>query len=312
MSGSVIPSPKSGPVVPLLVAIGLLVGGNFALGKYLVLQGASPLLVFELQVLGAALLLGIALIFKAPVFLSPLSKRQVIAYCIINGMIGISAPQILGFFALQEVPTGLFTMVVTLSPLLTFLISSLTTGRILPLARLGGILLGLVGVSIATARGALDGDFGIMWLAAACAVPCFLAASNVYRDRAMPQGVDPLSLAAGTLISQAVLFLPITFVSGSGVSLAWTSAVVLSLIALGSVTALSYMLTFELFRRADSVTVSQVGYFATLAGFGAGALFFDEPITVGFLIAAALLFLGMAMTNGHFSSALSRVGRNQP
>ncbi|WP_170150524.1 DMT family transporter [Maricaulis maris] len=295
----------------MIIIIGLLVGANFAFGKYIVQQGQAPLTLFVLQVFGASVLLTAGLVLSQHMRLAALVSRPVLIYCVVNGLIGVSAPQILGFFALQKVPASLFTMFVTLSPLMTFLVSSLVRRQVLPMYRLIGILIGLAGVSIATANGTVRMDFGALWLTAACAVPILLSIANVYRDVAMPEGVSPLVLAAGTLSSQALLFLPFAvYVEGAALA-SWTIDAAAALLGLCCVTALSYILTFELFRRTDGVGFSQVGYFATVAGTGAGAIFFSEVITVWFLIAVFLLFLGMAITNNQISAILSHWNRKR-
>jgi len=284
----------------LIVSVGVLVGGNFALAKSIVTNGVSPLVLFEWQVLGAGLVLCGVIAFGNRGRFAALLTWPVLVYCVVNGLLGVSVPQILGYFALQQVPAGLFTMLITLSPLLTFCLSSLASRKLLPMHRLLGILIGLAGVTAATTGGLTSGGMGLPWLLAAVLTPFFLAATNVYRERAMPSGTDPLTLAAGTLLSQAVLFLPVAVYLGE-IQLPWSDPDLPHLAVLGlcAVTALSYVLTFELYRRTDGVGFSQVGYFVTLSGIAAGAFFFDEPLRPWFAFAVFLLFLGMALSNGH-------------
>lgn len=174
--------------------------------------------------------------------------------------------------------------------------------RWLPFHRFLGILTGLAGVTIGTVNGVTVNGIAPLWLVAACCAPVLLAITNIYRERAMPHGVSPLILAAGTLLSQSLLFLPIALLMNDGdITPAIFSGVGLAIICLCAVTALSYVLTFELYRRTDGVGFSQVGYFVTLSGTAAGALFFDEPMSLWFFLAVFLLFMGVAITNGHFS-----------
>jgi|GEM_PF-1749500 len=293
--------------LPLIVLVGTLVGGNFALAKFIVLGGLSPLLLFAWQVLGAGLALTGILAIRRVSDLVALGTRPVFRYCVINGLLGVSAPQVLSYFALQQVPASLLTLLITLSPLLTFCLSSLANRRLLPRHRLLGILIGLAGVTAATTSGgALEGS-GLPWIGAAVITPFFLAASNVYRERAMPAGADPSVLAAGTLLTQAVLFLPaMGYAADAQLTSTAGSATVLTILCLCAVTALSYVLTFELYRRTDGVGFSQVGYFVTLSGIAIGALVFDEPIGPWFSFSVVLLFLGMAISNGHLKGLPGR------
>lgn len=61
-------------------------------------------------------------------------------------------------------------------------------------------------------------------------------------------------------------------------------------IGLMVITALSYILTFDLCRHSDGVGFSQVGYFVILPGVAAGALVFGEEISILFAVSILLLF----------------------
>ena len=282
----------------LTVSIGLLVGGNFALAKYVVLVDVAPFAVFYWQIAGAAVVLAGVVLVQGGKRKSSQFTAAHWRYYLVGGVLGISIPQSLGYVVLKEVPAGLFTMTVTLSPLLTFLAASVYEGRLLPRYRALGLLAGLAGVSLATLSGIGKGGFSPFSLGLALSVPVFLAITNVFRDKAYPNDGDPLFLAAGTLGSQVVLLLPVAYGTGAFFLPSETIlAVAPYLIALMAITAISYILTFELYRHTDGVGFSQVGYFATLSGIGAGALFFDEHVSRMFAVSVLLLFAGMALAN---------------
>jgi drug/metabolite transporter (DMT)-like permease len=291
----------------LTVGIGALVGGNFALAKFLVLEGVPPFVTFYWQIAGAAVLLSALVFFRSGTQLSRQFSAAHWRYYVIGGLLGISVPQSLGYFALREMPAGLFTMVVTLSPLMTFFAASAYERRLLPRRRVIGLCAGLAGVLLATLQGFNSTSFSWSAWGLAMSVPVFLAITNVFRDKAYPAGGQPMVLAAGTLASQAVLLIPIAYAAGA-FELDFNTIFSLGpyLVALMMITALSYILTFELYRHTDGVGFSQVGYFATLSGVGAGALFFGEKISGLFVISIILLFAGMALANKrseHRSSA---------
>lgn len=292
-----IPRPRPA-ALPLTLFLGVLVGGNLVLAKAVVVTGLSPLVLFEGQVLGAGLGLCLGLAVRSRGLLKTLTRKFVAAYCLINGLLGVSAPQILSYFALQKVSAGLFAALVTLSPLFTFCLSSLIGKRLLPPRRLLGILIGLAAVALAIADRNRTAEAGLPWLLAAGLVPVLLAVTNVYRERAMPGDANPLVLAAGTLLSQAVLFLPVALVqAGDLPSLAHPAWLGPAILLVCAATALSYVLTFELLRRTDGVGFSQVGYVVTLTGIAAGAVFFKEPVGPVFAFSVLLLFLGIALSH---------------
>jgi drug/metabolite transporter (DMT)-like permease len=145
--------------------------------------------------------------------------------------------------------------------------------------------------------------FSASVIGVALCVPILLAITNVFRDKAYPTGTNPLFLATATLGSQVVLLGPLGYTAGAfDVPLQTIVAFGPYLVVLMAITALSYILTFELYRHTDGVGFSQVGYFATLSGVAAGSLFFGENISLLFTIAVVLLFSGMGLANGLFTS----------
>jgi drug/metabolite transporter (DMT)-like permease len=287
----------------LIIGIGLLVGGNFALAKYLVMANLAPFLVFYWQITGATVILTLVMLQQIKMRLPGAASSALWRYCIIGGILGITLPQVLGYFALRDVPAGLFTMVVTLSPLLTFLAASVYERRILPVHRGLGLLIGLGGICLAVLPGLRGAAFPTMAFGLALCVPVLLAITNVFRDKAYPSGTNPLFLAAATLGSQVVLLAPLGYATGAfDVRQEALITFGLHLGALMVITALSYILTLELYRHTDGVGFSQVGYFATLSGIGAGSLFLGESISLLFIVAVILLFGGLAVANGVFTS----------
>ncbi|WP_170351271.1 DMT family transporter [Ruegeria atlantica] len=289
------------PPTALIIAIGALVGVSFTLSKYVAIAGSAPqqALFWQLLVASVVLFTIVAITGNRP----PL-HRKYLFYYLGAGILGISGPSLIGFTVLGYVSTGFYSALVTLSPIFTFAITALVEKRMLPSYRLIGILIGLVGISFATHSGFDLSGVAPRWITAALAGPLLLAMGNVFRSRAYPQGADPIALAAGTLGLQLLLIgLPI-IVSGQIAAGSMPGpGPVAALTGIGLITALSYVLTFEVQRRTDGVGFAQVGYFATLFGIGFGALAFDEPIHLTLVAALAVLFLGLAITNGHIRLA---------
>ncbi len=289
-------SALSGPT-PVIVGIGAMVGISFALAKVVAASGVPPVAALFWQLLCASIILLVALAVRGErLVLRPDHLR----YYIVSGLLGVSGPQYVAYVVLAHLPAGLYTTLITLSPLATFAIASALDGRMLPGFRLVGIVIGLAGVSLATMGGFELPETGLAWVAVALAAPVLLACGNIYRNRAYPDGANPLALAAGMLLSQAVIFWPVVVYAGYEFSpFDLQSAAEAVVLIVGALTAVSYILTFAVQRRTDSVGFSQVGYFATLSGIVAGALAFGEPLSLLLAVSIAVLFLGLAVTNGH-------------
>ena len=283
----------------LIIAIGLLVGVSFTLSKFVAMADVPASLALFWQVFVASIVLSAVLIAKRSV---PPTAPRFLKYYLGAGLLGVSLPAIIGYVVLGHITTGFYAALVTLSPMFTFAISAVVERRVLPVHRLLGITVGLIGISLATLRGLDLSEVDPIWIILALSGPFVLASGNVFRSRAYPVGADPMTLAAGTLILQLALIGAALLISGRIADSASIDPRAFAAIAgIGLITAISYALTFEVQRRTDGVGFSQVGYFATLSGITFGALAFGESISVAFVAALLLILVGLAISNGQVS-----------
>lgn len=281
----------------LTAVIGVLVGANFVLAKFAVLEGAAPLAAYFWQLLVATFILLVAAVIRGRRLV--LQSRYIVYY-LFGGIVGGITPNLLAFFVLQRIPAGLFTVLITLSPLFTFVIASAVERRVLPARRLAGVLLGFTGVSLATFSNVATDGLASGWVLIAVIAPLMLASNNVFRNRAYPTGADALSLALGMLLTQIVVLWPVIAIAGQSYSpLPLNSAIDIAVMTMGILSAVSYVLTLELQKLTDGLGSSQIGYFVTLTGVVGGAVVFGESIGPLFAAAIGLAFLGVAVTNGH-------------
>jgi len=283
----------------LTVLIGSGVAVNFAIAKFAVINGLSPLAAFYWQLLAASALLLIAGILRK----QPLSfSTRHIRYYFLAGLLGVSGPNLVSNQVLIELPASTFTVLVTLSPLFTFVLAMVFERKQLSGQRLLGIMLGLAAVLLITLQNMETDNVSLQTLLFALAVPFLLACGNVYRSKAYPADSDPLSLAIGLLLSQVIVLTPVYLVSSASyIPFSSLQQLDTAIVAMAVLSALSYLLTFRLQQLTDSVGFSQVGYFVTLTGVAIGALLFDEPLSATIIAAIVLLFTGLAITNGHLN-----------
>ncbi|HAT86464.1 MAG TPA: EamA/RhaT family transporter [Rhizobiales bacterium] len=287
------------PASTLIVAIGALVGVSITLSKIATNAGTPALTALFWQLLVATIvLMAMGLASGKRLQLTP----QYLFYYLGAGLLGISLPGFVGYTVLGKVSVSIYSVLITLSPIFTFIVSSVVERKILPLHRLLGILVGLIGISMITTTGLDLADTGFLWIGVAILGPLFLALGNVFRSKAYPSSGNPTMMATGALLSQLLLVWPVLFLIGepSGVE-PTSSPAQLAMIGVGLVTAFSYLLTFEVQSRADGVSFAQVGYFATLFGIAFGALIFGEVIAPSLVFSLAILFLGLAISNGHLN-----------
>lgn len=284
----------------LTLTTGALVGTGFVVAKLLLNAGASQAAVSFVQVAAAALILASVLRLRGNAIPR---DRGTVAYFLGAALIGIAAGPLLGNWVLARIPAGVFTVVVTLSPMFTALFNAALDRRWPAAQTLLGIGLGLLGVLLvlvpraqaaASAHGA-HADQALA-LVVALGVPMLLAAGNVYRSRRWPQGLAAPAASAGTLITQATLLMPV-FLARPHAEVAALLPLWPLLVLLIGVTIASQLSGSFLQRIAGAAAYSQIGYVVALTGIAASALLFGEALGAGFWPAVALVFTGIVLTN---------------
>lgn len=284
----------------LTLSTGALVGTSFVVAKLLLNAGASQAALSFVQVAGAALILATVLRLRGNAIPH---DRGTVAYFLGAALIAIAAGPLLGNWVLARIPAGVFTVVVTLSPMFTALINAALDRRWPASQTLFGIGLGLLGVLLvlvprAQSAVAANGAHAEQALAllVALGVPLLLAAGNVYRSRRWPQGLAAPAASAGTLVTQVALLMPVFLSRPHGEAAALLPLWPLLALLVG-VTIASQLSGSFLQRIAGAAAYSQIGYVIALTGIAASALLFGDALGAGFWPAVALVFGGIVLTN---------------
>lgn len=279
----------------LTLLAGSLVGAIFVIGKLLLGRGLGPLIVSLIQTGGAAaVLMAVQTARGERLPLDPASRR----FYLIAALIAVAGSALLGNWVLARIPAGIFTVVVTLSPMFTSLFNALVERRWpSPTAALGTVL-GLAGVLLVLVPRARSVEAEqALALAIALGVPVLLAIGNVYRSRYWPSGLSAPMSSAGTMLVQALAVLPLIALSGQRAGLQQLAASWPLLLAMVLVTLSANVAAAALQRIADSVAYSQIGYVVALTGVIWGAVLFGERLGWGFAPAVALVFVGVVLAN---------------
>ena len=279
----------------LLFGFGVLTAGIFTLAKTGADAGIPPLaLVFWQAFIGGLVIFVLALREGR----LPRPTPHYWRYFVLSGLTGIALPNAVAFVAIRHVGPGLIAILFTLPPILTYLLATLA-GLEKPRWRRGlGILVGFIGaLMIVLPRNSLPSPDLVGWMLLALLLPFSLACGNVYRTWDWPPGGTILPLGAGMLVGAAALILPLMFlfdqfyVPGAAAG-DWV------VLGQGLMTALAYVLFFELQRKTGPVYLSQVGYIITPTGVALSVLFYNEAFSAWIWGAIIVLFLGLALVNG--------------
>lgn len=294
---AVSPRPSIGwlPVV-LLLLLGTLWGASFSTSKIAIENGVTPLGYAVWQCLGPATVLLIVGLMRG--LRPPLSPRHLLYY-FVAGQLGLTIPNITFYFAIGHIPAGVMAVVVTFSPVITYLLALLIGMEAFRLQRGLGIALGLCGVLLLVLpASSLPSPEMVPWVTLGLLTPTFYSLSSIFSAWARPSEGHSLSLAAGMLAGGAVVQVPIVLYFGE---FYWPhlpfGPADFALLAQICISSLAYVLFFEILRMAGPVFFSQVGYIVTVTGLLWGAFFFDERHSNWIYGATLMILAGVGLVN---------------
>jgi len=294
-----VPGHKAARVVPialiLVLVLGVLRGGATSLSKYVSEGGVPPIGYALWQSLVAMCLLflvGFLRVKKLPQF------QGCLPLFLVCGLVGTVFPNVLFFYVVQHVAAGTMAVVLTLVPIITYLVVVLVGQEKPDLIRVIGIALGFSGAVVITATN-LSGELelsGYTFLGLLC--PLGYSLMSVYTAAKAPNNVHPFYLAAGTHMTAVLFLIPVAFTSNSFHPLwqNWTFVDQL-VIGHGILTATAYTLFFIIVSAAGAVYYSFSHYVIAITGLAWGWLIFGEMHSSWFWLAVVLILAGLTLIN---------------
>jgi drug/metabolite transporter (DMT)-like permease len=283
------------PLVMLLV-LGTLWGGTFTLSKVAIDGGVPPLGYAFWQAFGPALILLLVCALRR--IRLGLSRGEFLFY-VTAGLLGITIPNINFFFVIAHIPAGVMAVVVATAPMLTYGFALTLGEERFGWGRAGGIGLGLAGaLCLLLPRASLPDPAMLGWVVLAFLTPAFYAANSLYSARRRPAGGHSLALACGMMFGASLFQSAAMLASGSFYPL-WPPFALPDWALIGqiAISAVAYIMFFEVLRLAGAVFFSQVGYIVTLTGLAWGMVVFGERHSGWLYLATGLIFAGLALVN---------------
>ena len=278
----------------LLLAVGLLLGLNFPLGKLAVGAGIPPIVWAAVISTGGALILGAAM--PALKLRMRLDARH-LRYFAVIAVISYALPNVLVYSLIPRLGSGYVAILFTLSPMFTVALSAFARLRRPSRLELAGVAIGFTGaLLVATSRGEIGRSVDWVWVALGVLVPLSLALGNVYRTLDWPKDAVPLWLAVGSNAISAMLLI------GASLLVSDPGVVDLLLNNLGIVgiqvaaSAAMFALFFRLQAIGGPVTLSQIGTVAAGVGVVIGTFGFGERYSLVVWSGVMLIAIGIALT----------------
>ncbi|GAA0849599.1 DMT family transporter [Marinobacter szutsaonensis] len=287
------PSPQA-IVWGLLITNGFLIALMLALSKTATTQGmaATTYAFWQTLIAGSILLLR-----SAPI--RQMLNRRLLTYFLISGLSGIAIPNVTGFFLVSKLGTGFTGIMYALPPIFTFLMATSMGLEQRSWRKLTGLLIAVMACAwIILERHSDLSDSSPIWFLLGLLIPAALSIGNIYRSVAWPGHTAPMTLAAGTLLACAVsLALFASLTNTPLVSLDFGPGLVVVVVFQGVLTALAYLCSFEVQKRATPVFFSQLGSVAAVFGLLIGVIWFREQYSLTIWLGVLAVLTGLWLGN---------------
>jgi len=198
---------------------------------------------------------------------------------------------------LQYLPSGLFSVIVYLQPVLVVLLAWMWFKEPLSVIKVVGMIIGFLGVVVVSLDG-ISGKISYMGILLALITGIGWAVGVVYVKKTNTR-VHGLWLVALQNIIGGL------FLSGVGISVENVSEIVwnfpyVSSLLYGSILGVTgaTAIYFKLMSSGESSKVSSFTFLVPLIAVGMGTLFLGEPFTVSLLVGLALILFSIYLING--------------
>jgi len=278
------------PLICLLIG-GALFGISTNLAKYAGEISLTPLAFLFWSVTGATIILFAIALRRHE--LPPLNVRS-FEYYFVAAIFSVAGSNLIIFSAVPHVGAGFVALIITLSPLLTYLgVLALRVERF-QIIRAFGVASALTGASVLAARKFSTPDASMFWILIALCGPIFLAFGNIYRTLRWPKGASHNVLAPGMLIAAVILLGVISLLPNFSLSVPLEDFLPLGLIILQScIFAGQFLLLFLLQKTGGPVLLSLLGSVGAVVGVPVAIILQGETPPDGLILGASLIALGI-------------------
>lgn len=268
-------------------------GINWPLSKFALAYMPPVLFSGVRTLLGGILLLMIAL----PRYKKLNFSRTWRVY-VISAIVNIILYYGLQSIGLNYLPSGLFSAIVFLQPVLVGLFSWMWLGESMNGMKVTGLLLGFAGVGIiSTGAGGLSGHISVPGVLLALGSALSWALGTVYVKR-KSGSVDPIWLVTLQLLIGGVLMTA----TGSGVEswgdVHWNAAFIGSLLFISIfVIAMGWLVFYKLMDSGEAGKMASYTFLIPVVAILAGTLFLHEPLTLTLVAGLACILVSIYFVN---------------
>jgi drug/metabolite transporter (DMT)-like permease len=281
-----------GGYIGLLIAMGIGWGLTQPLGKIAVSSGYKQFGLTFWQLVIGAILMGAVLLARRQTV--PINRRTV-TFALVLALIGTVIPNSTFYYSVARLPSGIMSILISTVPLMAFPVALALGMDRFSMARLAGLLCGLVGVAlIALPSTSLPDSAMIAYLPIAMVGPMFYAFEGNYVAKFGTAGMDAVQAMFLASLVGAVIILPVVISSGQWIdpSLPWGRADV-ALVLESLVHTVCYCTYVWLAARVGAVFAAQTSYIVTGTGVIWAMLLLGERFSPWVWAALGVMMLGL-------------------
>lgn len=223
---------------------------------------------------------------------------------------GIGIPTTLLTYIAPHLPVGLVTVILALSPPLTYLFGLLARLERLHLLSVIGIVFGFSGVLlIAAPTAALPSRDMTGWFLVSLVAPLLFASANVCAAVMLPRLANSSGMAAGVLVGSTLVLALSLAITGRSFSFQPLSSGAWAIYISGAMNGAFIVMFLEIIRMAGAIFFSQFNYLAVAAGIGWGYVLFGERLGIYIWMALSLMLVGVLLVTAR-DKIVRLLGRN--
>ncbi|MNI39277.1 putative amino-acid metabolite efflux pump [compost metagenome] len=197
---------------------------------------------------------------------------------------------------LQYLPSGLFSAIVFLQPVLLGIFAWIWLGESMYGLKIVGLLLGFLGVA-ALSIGGFTGSISTAGVLLALASALSWALATVFTKRNAPR-VDMLWLTAMQIMIGGIILLGAGSAAESWSAITWNTAFIVNTLFIAVfVIALGWMVYFKLINEGEAGKVGSFTFLIPLVSIGSSVVLLHEEITLNLIAGMLLIVCSIILVN---------------
>jgi len=279
----------------LILGAGIIWGATFSLALIATAKGAHPLGLSAWQVVLTALFfLGIFLFSRFTLF----NPRHLRHYLVL-ALVGITAPNLLYYYAAPHLSAGILAITISTVPLFTYAIMLLLRFESMVARRMAGIVVGMIAILLLVVPDhGFSSDDASFWILLVIVCALFYAIENVYLGRGIPHSIDIRELLFASNLLAALVQFPLAMYLGVDESWNWLiSEAGLAIAGIAFSSCIAYAMFFYTIKTSGPVFASQCAYAVTISGVIWGIIIFSEQHGIWIWISVIVMLLGLVLVS---------------